>query len=107
MEERRTSTRHSLKPALACRLTTTGSPWPLSAVAVDISPRGIGLYLSRRPGPTETVSLELLDAPAALRREMPLRIAYLRDASDGGHLLGGEILSPLSAGEWDSLRSGN
>ncbi len=95
MEERRASPRHTLKPALACRVALSTAPDPVPAVALNLSAGGIGLYLARAPGEAGTALLELMDGPTALRHWLPLRVAHRHPTADGGHHLGGAFADPL------------
>jgi hypothetical protein len=75
----------------------------MPAVVVDVSREGVGLYLPRPPQAPTTALLEFLDAPTALRQRLPLRVAYVRAADDGGHVLGGAFADPLAPPDLQSL----
>lgn len=101
MDERRAWPRHALKPPVIGRLLAPDFPSGVMTVIHDVSARGVGLYLCRRPPTGLRARLELIDGPVPLRRAMIVRIAHARDDPGGGFHIGGELACPLSA---DDLR---
>jgi len=103
MEERRASPRHALRPALAGRLIFPGIARPIYVAVLDVSASIVGLYLPRPPEQSETMFLELLEGPVALRRLFELRVFFVRSAADGGHLVGGALANSFTDAELDAL----
>ena len=103
MNEQRASPRHALEPPLACFLYSPEGRPAGAAVAQNVSAGGLELYAARPIQPGDHLGAELVNAPATLRRRLPWRVVHVRLDPDGGYLVGGQFLEPLSASELNAL----
>jgi hypothetical protein len=75
----------------------------LGAIRVrDISLNGIGLLSAKKVDPGATLVIELQNESKGFSRTMVVRVAHVTPAN-GGFLIGGEFLTPLSYQEFTSL----
>ena len=103
MNDRRSSPRYGLGPPLPCFIYSRQGQTTGMALAQNVSTGGLGLYSNRPLWPGDVVAADLINAPPALRRRLPLEVLHSRTDPEGGYLAGCRFPQPLSESEVGDL----